>query len=118
MCLHKMDHIIAPPFCEYQELKIKDLYERLDEATLSVKNTLAFQTAIVKEEGGPPSVVEKEVSKSLKKHWMTRKTENGAAGSNINNEKKMGPQISPRSPKIMAKSPTTHRDFDNNSPKK
>lgn len=23
MCLHKMDQIIAPPFCDYQELKTK-----------------------------------------------------------------------------------------------
>jgi hypothetical protein len=44
-----MDHIIAPPFCEYQELKVKDLYDRLDEVTLNIKNTLAFPIAIVKE---------------------------------------------------------------------
>jgi hypothetical protein len=49
---------------------------------------------------------------------MTKKAENGPAVSNINEKKVVGPQTSPRSPKIMAKSPITQRDFDNNSPKK
>lgn len=93
----------------------------MNETTLVFKNTLAFQTAIVKEEA-PPSVIEKEVSQSLKKdkmHWMGKKAENGPGGSSITNEKKANPTIaSPRSPKIMAKSPITQREFGNNSPKK
>jgi hypothetical protein len=121
MCLHKMDQIIAPPFCEHQELKIKEINEKMDEEVGTIcKNALAFQTAIIKEEALPSSLIEKEVSQSLKKDkmcWMVKKTDNGAA---TNNEKKVSPQKlpSPRSPNIMTKNPITQREFTNNSPKK
>jgi hypothetical protein len=48
MYLHKMDQIISPPFCEYQDLNIKEVHEKMDEITTSMKKTLSFQTNILK----------------------------------------------------------------------
>lgn len=100
----------------------------MDEFALNFKNSLTFPITVIKEEVNP-SVIEKEVSQSLKKdkvYWMTKKNENVAGSSNINNggntnpDKKVSPHKlpSPRSPNIMAKNPITQRDFGNNSPKK
>lgn len=58
MYLHKMEQIIEPPFCEYQELRIKELNTKMEELTNIVKTALNFPTTITKEEA-IPSVVDK-----------------------------------------------------------
>lgn len=58
MYLYKMDQIIEPPFCEYQELKIKEINIKMEELSNSVKIALNFPIAITKEEA-VPSVVDK-----------------------------------------------------------
>lgn len=59
MYLYKMDQIIEPPFCEYQELKIKELNTKMEELSNSVKTVLNFPIAITKEEAVPSMIVDK-----------------------------------------------------------
>ena len=53
MYLHKMEQIIEPPFCEYQELRIKELNTKMEELVNAVKTALNFPTTITKEEAVP-----------------------------------------------------------------
>jgi hypothetical protein len=118
MYLHKMDQIIMPPFCEYQELKIKDVYAKFEEITQTLKAAFASPSSLLKEEATPSVIIEKDASQSLKKDkmsWMIKKNEL----SSLNNDKNVSPKKlpSPRSPNILMKNPVTLREH-NNSPKK